>query len=222
MQDEDFEESMRKVNLIGGIIKDLGSKDESKARLGLRRAEELLGDGDKTWDEASLKTIQNGTQINRKAFEDLDKPKDQVPSDAAGFMAYVERDAKQRAEAKKKEIKQSDYLKSMGNNEYRKQNYEKALIYYNQAIDVRKDSCLLYNNRALTKINLGLMDEAIDDCDKALRINERSLNAMLYKADALWGLGDSDAVKQLLDEALAGHPDKQQRILDFQKKFSYR
>lgn len=50
----------------------------------------------------------------------------------AGFMAYVEKDAKQRNEAKKKEIKRSDYLKTMGNNEYRKGNYEKALIYYNQ------------------------------------------------------------------------------------------
>lgn len=51
---------------------------------------------------------------------------------SAGFMAYVEKDAKRRAEAKKNEIKQSDYLKTMGNNEYRKGNYEKALIYYNQ------------------------------------------------------------------------------------------
>lgn len=50
----------------------------------------------------------------------------------AGFMAYVERDAKKRAEAKKNEIKRSDYLKTMGNGEYRKGNYEKALIYYNQ------------------------------------------------------------------------------------------
>lgn len=47
-------------------------------------------------------------------------------------MSYVERDAKRRAEMKKKEIKQSDYLKTMGNSEYRKGNYEKALIYYNQ------------------------------------------------------------------------------------------
>lgn len=47
-------------------------------------------------------------------------------------MAYVEKDAKQRAESKKKEIKRSDYFKTMGNGEYRKGNYEKALIYYNQ------------------------------------------------------------------------------------------
>lgn len=55
----------------------------------------------------------------------------------AGFMAYVERDAKQRAATKKNEIKQSNYLKTMGNSEYRKGNYEKALIYYNQVSEFR-------------------------------------------------------------------------------------
>lgn len=52
-------------------------------------------------------------------------------------MAYVENDAKQRSEAKKKEIKRSDYFKSMGNGEYRKGNYEKALIYYDQVSEYR-------------------------------------------------------------------------------------
>jgi len=46
------------------------------------RAEELLGDVEKEWDESSLKTVHNGTAINRKAFEDLGKPKDEIPADA--------------------------------------------------------------------------------------------------------------------------------------------
>lgn len=62
----------------------------------------------------------------------------------AGFMAYVEKDAKQRADAKKKEIKRSDYLKTMGNHEYRKGNYEKALIYYNQVSEYFTSNTLLY------------------------------------------------------------------------------
>lgn len=46
------------------------------------RAEELLGDGEKSWDESSLKTVQNGTKINQKAFEDLGKPQGEIPADA--------------------------------------------------------------------------------------------------------------------------------------------
>lgn len=60
----------------------MSSTDEAKARVGMIRAEELLGDGEKTWDEGSLKTVLNGTKINRKAFEDLGKPKEQMPADA--------------------------------------------------------------------------------------------------------------------------------------------
>ncbi|VVC44544.1 Tetratricopeptide repeat,Tetratricopeptide repeat-containing domain,Tetratricopeptide-like helical [Cinara cedri] len=220
MDNEEFEESMRKVNLIGGIIKDMSSKNESKSRIGMLRADELLGRDVTEWDEGSLKTVQNGTQINRKAFEDLGKPKEDIPADAAGFMAYVEKDAKERSEKKKQEIKRSDYFKIMGNSEYRKGHFEKALIYYNQAIEVRKDSCVLYTNRALAKINLGLFDEVLDDCDRALRVNERSLNAVLYKAEALCGLCRTEAAKELLSDALQAHPDQEKRILDYRNKLS--
>jgi len=68
--------------LTGGIIKDLSSQNEAKFKIGMLRAQELLGDGEKTWDESSLKTVQNGTTINRRAFEDLGKPNDEIPSDA--------------------------------------------------------------------------------------------------------------------------------------------
>lgn len=66
----------------GGIIKDLSSTDEHKARIGMIRAQELLGDDEKSWEEGTLKTVQNGTKINREAFEDLGKPREQVPADA--------------------------------------------------------------------------------------------------------------------------------------------
>lgn len=81
-----------------------------------------------------------------------------------------------------------------------------------QAVDVRKDSCVLYTNRALTKINLGLMDEAVEDCDRALRINDRSLNAVLYKSEALYGLGWISKAQELLASALETHPDRADRI----------
>lgn len=77
---------------------------------------------------------------------------------------------------------------------------------------MRKDSCVLYTNRALAKINLGLMDEVVDDCDRALRLNERSLNAVLYKAEALNGLGEIKMSEELLATALESHPDQEKRI----------
>lgn len=77
---------------------------------------------------------------------------------------------------------------------------------------MRKDSCVLYTNRALAKINLGLMDEAESDCDRALRINPRSLNAALYKAEAACGLGRTREAEELLAAALEDHPDETDRV----------
>lgn len=77
---------------------------------------------------------------------------------------------------------------------------------------MRKDSCVLYTNRALTKINLGLMDEVADDCDRALHLNERSMNAVLYKAEALYGLGKIQEAKDLLATTLETRPDQAKRI----------
>jgi len=56
------------------------------------------------------------------------------------------------------------------------------------------------------------MDEAVSDCDRALRLNDRSLNAILYKAEALWGLGDTKAAEELLETAFKTHPDHSKRI----------
>lgn len=51
------------------------------------RAEELLGNDNKPWDESSLKTVQNGTKINKKAFEDLGKPQEEIPADAGRLIS---------------------------------------------------------------------------------------------------------------------------------------
>lgn len=68
--------------ISGGIIKGMVSKDESKARVAMLRADELLGDRERTWDESALKTVVDGTSINREAFADLGKPREEVPADA--------------------------------------------------------------------------------------------------------------------------------------------
>lgn len=82
---------------------------------------------------------------------------------------------------------------------------------------MRKDSCVLFTNRALAKINLGLLNEVEEDCDRALRLNDRSLNAVLYKAEALHGLCDVQRAQELLETALETHPDQEKRIQGIHK-----
>lgn len=44
-----------------------------------------------------------------------------------------------------------------------------------QAIDETRDSAMLYENRALTCLNLELYQRTVEDCDWALRLNTSSL-----------------------------------------------
>lgn len=73
---------------------------------------------------------------------------------------------------------------------------------------MRKDSCLLYTNRALTLLNLGLYTRAGEDCDWALKLNDDSLKARLYKGRALFEQGEDELSKEIMDEAKQKFPDK--------------
>lgn len=67
----------------------MSSKNEATAQVGMLRAEELLGNGEKSWDENSLKTVLNSTKINQKAIEELGKPKEEIPADAGMIVYYI-------------------------------------------------------------------------------------------------------------------------------------
>ncbi|XP_050528033.1 small glutamine-rich tetratricopeptide repeat-containing protein alpha-like [Daktulosphaira vitifoliae] len=88
------------------------------------------------------------------------------------------------------------------------------------AIDMRKDCCILYTNRALTYNKLGKGKKALYDCEMALALDKSSLNAMLYKAVALSLLGKNTDAKNMLEHALVEHPDCLYRITEYQKKLN--
>jgi tetratricopeptide (TPR) repeat protein len=86
-----------------------------------------------------------------------------------------------------------------------------------QAIEQVKDSCLLYTNRALTCLNLGLYSRVISDCEWAHKLNENSLKVWLYKARAYHEMGEEDKAHECLTEAESRNPDSKAQI---QGKFS--
>lgn len=77
---------------------------------------------------------------------------------------------------------------------------------------MRRDSCVLYLNRALTLLNLGLYSRAITDCDWALKLNEKSLKARLYKGKAYFEMGEEEKCKEWMDETKGMFPDKVETI----------
>ncbi|CAB0006923.1 unnamed protein product [Nesidiocoris tenuis] len=77
-----------------------------------------------------------------------------------------------------------------------------------QAIDALKDSCILYCNRSLTYLKLGLPEKALKDAEMSLKANDKSLRGFVYKAQALWQMGKENESIATIEEACEVVPDK--------------
>lgn len=121
-------------------------------------------------------------------------------------MRGVEKDAKERAENRKAKNERAATLKTIGNGAFKEGNYEKAVTYYSKALEQRKDSSVLWNNRALSYIQLGLFEKALADCEWALKVNNTNLKALLNSAKCYKQLGDEMKYKKNIELAKERNP----------------
>lgn len=129
----------------------------------------------------------------------------------------------------------------MGNKAFRDGDVETAVSLYSRAIDMIRDSPILYNNRALSYIKLSLykrgsfmglfcncysetffisdndkinsfLCSAVIDCDFVLnKLDEKNLRAWLYRAKAYYALDEMQLYEKSIVEAKKHNP----------KEFSY-
>lgn len=94
-------------------------------------------------------------------------------------------------------------LKTQGNNEFKEEKYLESANFYTKAIKIcpKKypvDRSVLFANRAAAKAKLGRNKSAVEDCSKAIELNDKYLKAYLRRA-ALYEESDK------LDECLADY-----------------
>lgn len=86
---------------------------------------------------------------------------------------------------------------------------------FTKAIDHVRDSPVLYNNRALTYIRLGLYKKAIIDADFVLqKLDEKNVRSWLYRANGYLLLGEERSFEKSVSEAKKNNPKE----LDFIEK----
>jgi len=122
------------------------------------------------------------------------------------FLKSVENDAKQRAEDRKIRNERAETLKRIANGAFREGHYEKAVTYYSKALEERKDSSVLWNNRALSYMYLGLYEKALHDCDWALKVNDSNLKALLNSAKCYMYLGNGEKSREYVQLAKERNP----------------
>jgi tetratricopeptide (TPR) repeat protein len=115
------------------------------------------------------------------------------------------------------ESTKADQRKQLGNQEFKKGNYQAAISYYTEAIG--KDSpsfyvCseiapheTIYSNRAASMIQLKQYKRALDDCKAAIRLNPdfSKIYKRLFKANL--GMGNIEEAEQALKQALTLEPN---------------
>ncbi|XP_011700177.1 PREDICTED: mitochondrial import receptor subunit TOM70-like, partial [Wasmannia auropunctata] len=90
--------------------------------------------------------------------------------------------------------------KNLGNEYFKKEKYDEAIIQYNKAIDIcpkikanANDLAIYYQNRAAANEQLKKYNDVKADCTKALELNPKYMKALLRRARALEQLGDLEA-----------------------------
>ncbi|XP_011308824.1 tetratricopeptide repeat protein 12-like [Fopius arisanus] len=216
--EEEFQNFMQRVTEVEKIVKKLASSDVNEQNNGKLLADNILKsnnaiEGNLSGDE-ELKTRTDRTLINNcstSATTDSNTMSKEV------FMKTMEKDARERAEDKKRRNERADTYKRIGNGAFDSGDYEKAVTYYGKAIEQRKDSTVIWNNRALSFMRLGLYEKALQDCEWALKVNDSNIKALLNSAKCYAYLGNHEKRDEFIRLSKERIPRFSKYIEDFEK-----
>ncbi len=68
-------------------------------------------------------------------------------------------------------------IKKVGNDQYKKGNFAEALSLYDRAIQLSPGQASYHSNRAAALTGLGRLAEAVQECEKAIKLNSSSVRA---------------------------------------------
>ncbi|KAL2713596.1 tetratricopeptide repeat protein 12-like [Vespula squamosa] len=217
LTEEEFQNFMYRVIEIEKIVSKLMSPDPKEQELGETLADKILnGNTQKEFSESEeLKVKTNRTVINKCPINENTSDPNKMGQEA--FMKSIEKDANERAADRKIRNERAETLKRIGNGAFKEGDYEKAVTYFTKAIEQRKDSSVLWNNRALSYMNLKLFEKALHDCEWALKASDSNLKALLNSAKCYKNLHNEGKCKEFIKLAREKNPHFQKFIDDFEK-----
>lgn len=110
--------------------------------------------------------------------------------------------------AEVQDSQKAEELFIQGNNFLDSSRYKEALVLYNQAIEVKKDSVETWVNRGNALIALHRYDEALESYDQAIAIRPNKNEAWYNRGNALSALRRYEEAVKSYDEAIVIEPDK--------------
>ncbi|XP_053943095.1 tetratricopeptide repeat protein 12 isoform X2 [Cuculus canorus] len=203
-QERDFQRFLRRVDDITNLLQGLNSTDPAIKEQTITEAEKRLCD-EETSEEEESKTTVNRTVINTRASDTANAE----AVDADGFLAMLEKDAKERAERRKRNEQLANALKEKGNDAFRKGDYVGAIQRYTEGLEKLKDKQELYTNRAQAYLKMHEYEKAIGDCEWALKCNRKCIKAYFLMGKAHVALKHYGESRQCYEKILQIDPQKE-------------
>ncbi|XP_058490825.1 tetratricopeptide repeat protein 12 isoform X2 [Solea solea] len=106
-------------------------------------------------------------------------------------------------------------LKGKGNEAYAQEDYETAVKYYSDGMAELRDMLQLYTNRAQAYIKLRKYKEAIGDCERALKCNERCTKAYLHMGKAHLELREYNESRHCFEKIVEIEPGREKMMKEY-------
>ncbi|NXC02651.1 TTC12 protein, partial [Orthonyx spaldingii] len=204
----DFQRFLRRVDDVTNLLQGLNSPDSAVKEKAFAETEKRLreqGAGREEEEEEESRTTVNRTVINTsvRAFPS------EIRAGHNGFLAALEKDAKERAQRRKRNEQLADALREKGNEAFRRGDFAQAIQRYSEGLEKLRDKQELYTNRAQAYLKLHEYEKAISDCEWALKCNKKCLKAYFLMGKAHLALQHFTEVRQCYEKMLQIDPQKE-------------
>ncbi|NXX35402.1 TTC12 protein, partial [Nicator chloris] len=210
----DFNRFLRCLDDVTTLLEGLKSPDPAVQEKAFAETEKRLREQEASGEEEEEgRTTVNRTRINTSVRAFPSEIKAGLSSDES-FLAALEKDAKERAQRRKRNEQLANDLKEQGNEAFRKGDFALAIQRYTEGLEKLRDKQELYTNRAQAYLKLHEYEKAITDCEWALKCNKSCYKAYYLMMKAHMKLQHFTEVKQCLAEMLEIDPHKDHLLRD--------
>ncbi|NXY23392.1 TTC12 protein, partial [Atrichornis clamosus] len=196
---------------LANLLQGLNSPDPAVKEKAIAETEERLREQG-AGREGECRTTVDRTVINTQT------PVRPLPSGTKAlhtsdaFLAMLEKDAKERAERRKRNEHLANALKEEGNEAFRRGDFAMAIRRYSEGLEKLRDKQELYTNRAQAYLKLHEYEKAISDCEWALKCNQKCLKAYFVMGKAHLALQNFSESRQCYEKMLQIDPQKESLV----------
>ncbi|XP_066541109.1 tetratricopeptide repeat protein 12 isoform X3 [Hoplias malabaricus] len=130
-------------------------------------------------------------------------------------MKALEKDALERRKRRQAKEERAKALKEKGNKAFALGDYEVAVKFYTEGLEQLRDMQTLYTNRAQALIKLQKYKEAINDCEWALKCNDKCIKAHVHMGRAHLALKNFAKSRWCYEKILDIEPEREAMVKDY-------